>query len=121
MKSNKKPELCIPRISVEIKREFIFNTFCRLKIGYIERITEIPLKSNPMFKCVILRVKWNLSSEKAKYMFDRLSNKDPVYVVYDVLWYWKVVMNDMPTGIIAPPPYVPNIHCKNQVSESTIS
>lgn len=106
MKSNK-PELCIPRMSVTITRESIFNIFCRLKIGYIERITEIQLKSNPAFKCVIIKLKWNLSNDRAKYIYQRILNKEPIFVVYDMPWYWKIIMNDMPTGIIAPPPYVP--------------
>ena len=104
-KQQKTPELCIPCVSVDISKEFIFNIFCNLKIGYIQRITEIPLKSNALFKRVIIKVKWNPSSDKAKMMFERIIQKLPVFIVYSMPWYWKVVLNQMPTEIFPPPAY----------------
>ena len=106
MKNNiKKPELCIPRMSCDIPKEFIFHIFCRLKIGFIERITEFPLR-NGAVKCVIIRLKWNLSTDKAKYIYNRLTNGEPVFVVYDddIPFYWKIVANETPTDKILPPP-----------------
>lgn len=100
-------ELCIPRMSINISKDTIFKTFCNLKLGYIERISEIPLKSNPHFKRIIIRIKLNLSTDQAKFIHQRIINLEPVFIVYDMPWYWKVVLNQVPTGIIPPPAYSP--------------
>ena len=103
----KHPELCIPRMPIHISRETIFNTFCKLNIGFIERISEIPLKSNAQqYKRVIIRLKWNPSTEQSAFIYQRILKKEPVFIVYDMPWYWKVVPNQMPTEIVPPPPYV---------------
>jgi hypothetical protein len=108
MKPTKKNlELCIPRISVNIRKDLIFKIFCGLKLGYIERITEIPLKMNPNYKRIIIKIKWNPTTDQAKYIHTRILNLEPVFIVYDSLWYWKVVPNQMPTAIIPPPAYQP--------------
>ena len=114
MKPTKKnPELCIPRMSVNIRKDLIFKIFCGLKLGYIERITEIPLKTNstlnkaPHYKRIIIKIKWNPTTDEAKYIYTRILNLEPVFIVYDMPWYWKVVANKMPTCIIPPPPYQP--------------
>ena len=115
MKPTKKLELCIPRIPATTPREYIFQTFCRLKLGYIERIIEIPLKhvgyqiGGEKYKCVIIKMKWNLATEKAQSIYQRLLKKEPVFIVYDMPWYWKVVMNEMSTVVVAPPPYTPHL------------
>jgi len=103
------PELCIPRVSIDILKETIFNVFCRLNIGYIERITEIPLKSNPDFKRVIIKVKWNPSSDQAKTMYDLILKQEPVFIVYNFPWYWKVVLNQIPTKLSPPPAYISTV------------
>ena len=114
MKSTyKNEELCIPRVSINIKKNLIFKIFCNLKLGYIERITEIPLKSNPYFKRIIIKIKWNPSNEQAKYIYSRILNSEPVFIVYDMPWYWKVVLNQMPKGIIPPPAYQPTVICSD--------
>ena len=105
-KQQKTPELCIPSVSIEFSKEFIFNIFCNLKIGYIQRITEILLKSNPLFKRIIIKVKWNPSTDKAKMILERILQKLPVFIVYNMPWYWKVVLNKMSTEIIPPPAYL---------------
>jgi hypothetical protein len=118
----KKPELCIPRMSTDIPKEFIFHIFCRLKIGFIERITEFSLRndtsdggsgSGGSHKCVIVRLKWNLSTDRAKYMYDRLMRGEPIFIVYNTPFYWKVVVNQTtPTDnmIVPPPAYTASHH-----------
>ena len=84
-------EICIPRISAETNRQYIFNIFCKLKIGHIEKITEIPLRTDPRFKRVILKIKWNMLSPRAIYMQSRLQNNEPLNIVHNMPWYWKIV------------------------------
>jgi hypothetical protein len=74
-----------------IRREKIFNTFRKLNIGYIERITEIPLKNDKEYKRVIIRLKWN-ETEQSKVIQSRLINSEPINIVYELPWFWKVVL-----------------------------
>ena len=105
-------ELCIPRISVEITREYMFQCFYKLKWGRIMRIHEIPLKVNPRFKRIIIRIQWNLEDENVKKVYDRIFIQDePVYIVYEMPFYWKLVKNQAPTKK-PPPAYIPDKECK---------
>ena len=101
----KTSELCIPCLSVDISKQFIFNTICNLKIGFIQRITEIPLRTNQLFKRIIIKIKWNPCTEKSKMIHQRILQQDPVFIVYDFPFYWKLVLNKNSTEIIPPPAY----------------
>ena len=83
--------ICIPRMDKSIKREKIFNTIRKLQLGYIERITEIPLKNDQEYKRVIIKIKWN-SAEQTKTIQNRLTKNEPVNVVYELPWFWKIVL-----------------------------
>jgi hypothetical protein len=93
MDSQKQLILCIPRMENNIKRDTIFNIFKRLKIGYIEKITEIPLKNEKEYKRTIIKIKWN-NSENSKMIQSRLINNQPVNIVYELPWFWKVVLSN---------------------------
>lgn len=83
--------ICIPRMDNGIKREQIFDIFRKLNIGYIERISEIPLKNDMEHKRVIIKLKWN-DMEKTKIIKNRLKNGEPVNIVYELPWFWRVVL-----------------------------
>jgi len=83
--------ICIPRMENEIKRELIFSVFRKLKIGIIERITEIPLKNDEEHKRVIIKIKWN-DTEQSKNIQTRLINGEPINIVYELPWFWKIVI-----------------------------
>ena len=87
-------ELCIPKVSVSIPRKQIFDTFCRLKIGYIERITENPLRADANFKRIVIRIKWDDTQPLAKEIQDQLQDKtNHMNVVYDMPWFWQIYAN----------------------------
>jgi len=81
--------LCIPKIHNSVKRDYIFKKLCMLRVGFIQKLVEIPLKSNNNFKRVMVRVVWNQDS-KSVLIRDRLCNGKPVYFVYDDPWFWKI-------------------------------
>jgi len=91
MENQKQTSICIPRMENRIKREQIFNTLRKLNFGYIERITEIPLKNDTEYKRVIIKIKWN-DSEQSKKVQTRLKNGEPVNIIYELPWFWKVVL-----------------------------
>lgn len=80
-------EICIPRVLSIIPREDIFQTFCKLKIGYIEKLVEIPSKTDSKYKRIILRLKLN-DSTNATYIKTRLDKGEPVNIVYEMPWFW---------------------------------
>jgi hypothetical protein len=94
MEKEQKPiDICIPRMENSIKRDQIFRTLQKLKIGYIERITEIPLKKEDGYKRVIIKIKWN-NTEQSKTIQTRLKNEEPVNIVYDMPWFWRLLVSN---------------------------
>ena len=84
-------ELCIPKVSQSIPQKRIFQIFCKLNIGYISKITENPLRSDPKFKRVIIRLNWDNSQQLAQEMQEVLTNpKEHYNLVYDMPWYWQI-------------------------------
>ncbi len=86
--------LCIPRIECSILKSQIFATFCKLKIGTIESVVEIPFKDMPRYKRIIVKLKWN-DSDCAKFMLSRFREDKNVKIVYNppLPWFWICVPN----------------------------
>jgi len=82
--------ICIPRVDINIKRNYIHDIISKLHIGNIEHINEIPLRNDPYHKRVIITVRWDLKSELAKYMQTKFNEIGSVKVVHDMPWYWKI-------------------------------
>ena len=83
--------LCIPRMELSTPKNYIFQTLCRLKWGRIIHINEIPLRNDPTQKRIIIKIKWNSSSEYK----ERINNGDSIKLVHDENspWFWKVVLS----------------------------
>ena len=82
--------LCIPKIPNSMNRDFIFKKLCALRVGFIQKMVEIPLKTNPCYKRILIRVLWNQES-RTLMIRDRIYNGKPVYFVYEEPWFWKIV------------------------------
>ena len=83
--------ICIPRVETTITKEYIFKTLRNLKIGYIKRISEIPLRNDPTHKRIIITLQWNNSAQNAIYMQKKFTEMGSVKLVHDMPWYWKIV------------------------------
>jgi hypothetical protein len=83
--------LCIPRIENSITKNYIFNTFAKLKIGKIEAINEIPLRNDTKHKRIIIKILWNESAPNSINILSRLKNNETIKIVHNMPWYWKVV------------------------------
>jgi signal recognition particle subunit SEC65 len=90
-KKPNKNNLCIPRMENKIHKKEIFTIFKKLNIGYIEKIIEIPLKNENDYKRIIVRIKWN-KDEQTEKIQSRLQNGEAIYIVYELPWFWKVVL-----------------------------
>jgi hypothetical protein len=100
-----KQELCIPRIGVEIRKEYIFKIISKLRWGYNIRIHELLSRNNDEYKRVIIKLQWNMNDEKVKKIHHRLMvENNPMYIVYNMPFYWKVVKNKSNKEMKPPPP-----------------
>ena len=84
--------ICIPRIKNNITKQFIFRIFCDLKIGFVEKVIEIPLKNDTFHKRVILKIKWN-NSDYSNLICSRFEKGQDVKIMYSEPSYWKCVSN----------------------------
>jgi len=91
--STKPIEICIPKVSVKISRKTIFDTFCKLKIGYIIRISENLLRTDPNYKRIIIHINWDNSNPLAKEIQDTLRGTNHMNIVYDMPWFWQIYAN----------------------------
>lgn len=84
--------ICIPRLDTNVSRQFIFGVFCKLKIGFIEKVVEYPSRMDPNYKRVIIYLKWN-KSELSEYIQTRFDEEKNVKIVHTMPWYWICVAN----------------------------
>jgi hypothetical protein len=84
--------LCIPKIESSITKDFIHKTLLKLKIGYIQNIIEIPLRNNPNYKRIIIKISWNEKDTSSNNIKNMLFEQGSIKIVYDMPWYWKIVI-----------------------------
>ncbi len=82
--------ICIPKVSTKTTKQYIFSIFCSLKIGFIEKLTEVPIRNDPLHKRIFVKIKWN-QSNLSKYICNRFESGENVKVVYSDPWYWICV------------------------------
>lgn len=78
--------ICIPKVDIKLTRDYIYNKLCKLNLGRIDRIIEIPLYHDPNHKRIIIKLQWYKNSEIEAY----LAKNGNIKLVYDMPWYWKV-------------------------------
>jgi hypothetical protein len=81
--------LCIPRVEIAVKHEYILHNFKQLKIGTIISCKEIPLRNDPNYKRIIISIMMN-NNEQTQRITKLLNDNKPVKVVHEMPWYWKV-------------------------------
>jgi len=93
--SKEKPiQLCIPKMSNKISRQFIYNKFLKLNIGNIYKMIEKPLRSDPNYKRVVIYINWDNTQILAKEIQEVLQNpREHMNIVYDMPWYWQIYSN----------------------------
>lgn len=87
---NNKLTLCIPRINNKISSKEIFKKLIKLKIGYILKLIEIPIKNSNDYKRIILIIEF--TGDKGKQMEEYLKKGNTLKIVYDDPWYWKLLL-----------------------------
>jgi hypothetical protein len=83
--------LCIPRIDINIKKDYIYNKIVQFNFGIIKSIKEVPLYNQPNYKRIILHIEWDTTNERTKEVEEILEKIGSVKLVYDMPFYWKLM------------------------------
>jgi hypothetical protein len=83
--------LCIPRISSTTPKEYVKEILSSMKIGYIQKMIEIPHKNDPSQKRILINMSYEKTDE-SQYVQKQLSENGSVKIVHDMPWYWKIVL-----------------------------
>lgn len=83
--------LCIPRMDNTTHKQYILNILYKLNWGHVSIINEIPLRNEPNYKRILIRVKWDECSYDIR---SRIYNGDSIKLVHDINspWFWKIVL-----------------------------
>jgi hypothetical protein len=89
---HKKTELtlCIPRVETNVKKQQIFMAFSALKIGFIDRITEIPLRNDDTGKRILIKFRTWVETPTSQRIMARLEAGKDIKLVHSNPWYWVV-------------------------------
>jgi gentisate 1,2-dioxygenase len=87
-------QLCIPKMSNKITRQYIYQTILKMNIGDIYKMIENPLRADPNYKRVVIYIKWDNTKELAKEIQEVLQDPtEHMNIVYDMPWYWQIYAN----------------------------
>jgi hypothetical protein len=78
----------IPRVSATIPRQKIFEIFSNLKVGFIDKIIEYPLKNDATTKRVLVKFKTWVNNKNSQIIMARFSEDRDIKIVYDDPWFW---------------------------------
>jgi len=88
-------QLCIPRVEISYKREYIFNVLCRLKWGRIKSIYESRSRDNENYKRVLINIDWNNKLQVNDDMKQMLIDGSYINIVHDKTtpFFWRIMMS----------------------------
>lgn len=89
---------CIPRVDIQLDKEYICNKLNEFNIGTIITFREIPLFNDPNYKRIIMKIEWNTNInpianntnstiEKIEKLIDEHGSAK---LVYEMPWYWRI-------------------------------
>ncbi len=78
----------ISRVDASIPRSKIFETFNKMKIGFIDRIIEKPFNDGSGGKFVIIKFRTWVETPLSKRILKRFDEGKDIKIVYDDPWYW---------------------------------
>lgn len=84
--------MCIPRVEASMTLDYIKSKLNGLNIGHVRHIREIPLRSDPTHKRILMRFHWNENNNKSTVLQKQMEELGSLKVVYDMPWYWKLVV-----------------------------
>lgn len=85
-----KLDICIPKVDLHVKIEYIKSVFEKLSWGNIEKVTEIVHKNDKHSKRIIISLDWK-NNEEMNVIKEKLRSGENYNIVYNLPWYWKIV------------------------------
>jgi hypothetical protein len=85
------PTICIPSISKDIKKNYIFDVFVRLKLGYIKKI-DFKYNKKKDNNIVIIYFAFWYNNERVNNIRTKLLNGKDINLVYNFPHYWKCLL-----------------------------
>jgi len=83
--------MCIPRVDNVTRKDFVYQTLCKIQAGKIKKIVEKPLKNEKNYKRLLIKMAINENNQNGAYILDRFSRGENIKVVYDNQEYWRLV------------------------------
>lgn len=83
--------ICIPRLELSVSKDYIHRILSDLKIGSIKQIIEIPLRNEPSYKRIIIKLEWNNYAQSSLNIQKQLADRGSIRLVHNMPWYWKIV------------------------------
>jgi len=83
--------ICIPRIELSVSKEYVQKILSEMRIGSIKQIIEIPLRNEPTFKRIIIKLEWNNYMQSSVNIQKQLADRGSIRLVHNMPWYWKIV------------------------------
>ena len=95
---DKKCDLCIPKLNSNVPKQFIVETLQKINIGTLERITELPLKQNPLFKRILFTIVWNEKNPRVNNIKNRLIQNETIKLIpkKDEPNFWIIMQSCCP-------------------------
>jgi len=92
--------ICIPKVDTNITKQEIFDKIRALRVGFIEKIIEIPLKNDDTSKRVIVKFKTWVENELSNKILTRFAENKDIKIVYNEPWYWVAYQMKQKTHVI---------------------
>lgn len=92
--------ICIPKVDTNITKQEIFDKIRALRVGFIEKIIEIPLKNDDTSKRVIVKFKTWVENELSNKILTRFAENKDIKIVYNEPWYWVAYQMKQKTQVI---------------------
>lgn len=92
-------DLCIPKMNINIPKTYVVEILSKADLGKIERMTELPLKQNPLYKRVLFTITWNVNNPKVEYWKTRIMKQQPLKLIptKTIPYYWIITASCCPT------------------------
>jgi hypothetical protein len=87
--------ICIPRIEASISNDYVSRVFTKLRIGAVQKVTDVPLRSDNEYKRMFLKIKWDLSQENGAIIYNLLKSGNTANIVYEMPWFWKIIASKL--------------------------
>ena len=96
MTSINQPSICIPRVSNNIKKDFILTTFEQIfGKDSIQRVDIVKKQSND-YSCVFVHFNFWMNTPNVQSIRNRLLNNNSFKIVYNDPWFWKCSASRLP-------------------------